>query len=181
MILAALLNASLAMGYMHMLPVFAKEILAVDARGLGILSSAPGVGSLAGLLSYAWLQSRVSVRNIMVFAVSTLNLALIAFCWSPAFWLAALFLGIAGLCHAYFMTGTQVILQTLVEDRYRGRVMALFSLVWSMIVLSGFLLNFAAAFTGPAMALSCGCAIVLAYVWLSLARCAPLRSLSVTK
>jgi len=82
---------------------------------------------------------------------------------------------IAGLTHSYFMTGTQVILQTLVEDEYRGRVMALFSLVWSMMVLSGFLLNFTAAFIGPTWALTGGTVIVLCFVCLSLARSAPLR------
>src|SRR5688500_15574015 len=43
---AALLNAALAMGYINMLPVFAKNILGVDSVGLGILVSAAGVGAL---------------------------------------------------------------------------------------------------------------------------------------
>src|SRR6185503_6032798 len=57
-ILAALLNAALVMGYFHMLPVFAKDILALDAWGLGMLTSASGVGSLAGLIAYPWLHLR---------------------------------------------------------------------------------------------------------------------------
>ncbi len=174
-IFAALLNASLAMGYMYMLPVFAKDVLAVDARGLGILTSAAGVGSLCGLLTYAWLQARVTPRNILVGAVTALNFSLIGFAWSDSFWLCSALLVVTGLGHAWFMTGTQVILQTLVEDAYRGRVMALFSLVWSMMVLSGFLLNLSADFIGPRWALTGGTTIVLAYVWLSLVRSAPLR------
>src|SRR5688572_10860488 len=50
-ITVALLNATLAMGYIHMLPVFAKDLLQVDSRGLGILTSAAGIGALTGLLS----------------------------------------------------------------------------------------------------------------------------------
>jgi len=65
-----------------------------------------------------------------------------------------------------------------VDDQYRGRVMALFSLVWSLISLSGFLLNFAAEFVGPRLALTGGAALILAYVWLSLARSSALRGVS---
>ena len=180
-ILAAMLNASFAMGYVYMLPVFAKEILAVDARDLGILSSAAGVGSITGLFTYAKLQASTSPRNIMVYAVTLLNIALIVFSWSDWFWLSVCMVAVAGLSHSYFLTGTQVILQTLVEDQFRGRVMALFSLVWCMMVLSGFLLNFAAAYAGPRWALCGGALAVLCFVWLSLARFVPLREVTLAK
>ena len=49
-IVAALLNAAVAMGYIHVLPVFAKDVLGVDARGLGMLASAAGIGALCGLV-----------------------------------------------------------------------------------------------------------------------------------
>ena len=60
-----------------MLPVFAKDVLQVDSRGLGILASGAGVGALTGFLSYAWLQSRMSPRNMMVGALTVYNVALI--------------------------------------------------------------------------------------------------------
>ena len=116
-----------------------------------------------------------SGRIIIVYELTLLNLSLVGFAWSEAFWLSVTLVSIAGLAHSCFMTGTQVILQTLVEDAYRGRVMALFSLVWSMMVLSGFLLNFTAAFAGPRWALTGGAAMVLCFAWSSLARSVPLR------
>lgn len=177
-ILAALLNASLAMGYVHMLPVFAKDVLALDARGLGLLSSAAGVGSLTGLLSYAWLQARVTPRNILLTAVTALNIALLGFAWSTNAALSIVLVGIAGLTHSYFMTSVQVIVQTLVAEAYRGRVMALYSLVWSMMVLSGFTLNFAAEFAGPHWALTGGTLLMLVFIGASLARSAPLKKVS---
>ena len=180
-ILAALLNACFAMGYMHMLPVFAKDILGVDARGLGILSSAAGVGSIIGLFTYARVQARVTPRNIMVTAITVLNLALFGFAWSSSFWISVALVALAGLGHSYFLTGTQVILQTLVSDDYRGRVMAIFSLVWSMMVLSGFLLNLVASYAGPRWALSWGTMVVLCFVWISLARSEPLRRASLAQ
>lgn len=177
-IAAALLNATFAMGYMNMLPVFAKDVLQVDSRGLGILVSAAGVGALTGFLSYAWLQSRISPRNLMVGALTLYNLALIGLAFSDWYWLSFCMIFIAGLCHAYFLTCVQVILQTLVADHYRGRVMSVFTLVWSLIAFSGFLLNTAGSLVGPRLALAGGAVIVLAYVWLSLVRATALKNLA---
>jgi len=174
---AALLNATFAMGFIHMLPVFAKDVLQVDSRGLGILTSAIGVGALTGLLSYAWLQSRTSPRNLMVGALSVYGVALIGFAFSDWYWISFGMLFLAGLCHGYFLTCVQVILQTLVEDRYRGRVMSVFTLVWGLIFFSGFLLNIAGSLVGPRLALAGGASVVLVYVWLSLVRATALRNL----
>ena len=173
----ALLNATLAMGFIHVLPVFAKDVLQVDSRGLGILASAAGIGSLAGFASYAWLQSRLSPRNLIVGALTAYNVALIGLAFSEWFWFSFCMILVVGLCHGYFLTCVQVILQTLVEDHYRGRVMSVFALVWSLVFLSGFLLNIAGSLVGPRLALAGGAAIVLAYVWLSLVRAVALRNL----
>jgi MFS family permease len=176
-IAVALLNATLAMGYLHMLPVFAKDVLQVDSRGLGFLGTAAGAGALTGLLSYAWMQLRVSPRSLMVGALTVYNVALLGLAFSDWYWLSFCMIFLAGLCHGYFLTCAQVIIQTLVEDNYRGRVMSVFALVWSLVFFGGFLLNSAGALVGPRMALAGGAAIVLAYVWLSLVRATALRNL----
>jgi predicted MFS family arabinose efflux permease len=176
-IAVALLNATMAMGFIHMLPVFAKDVLQVDSRGLGILASAAGVGALAGFFSYAWLQSRMTPRNLIVGALTVFQMALIGLAFSDWYWLSFCAILVAGLCHGYFVTSVQVILQTLVEDHYRGRVMSVFALVWSLMFLSGFLLNTAGELAGPRLALAGGAAIVLAYVWLSLVRATALKNI----
>jgi len=180
-IAAAMLNATMAMGYLHMLPVFAKDVLEVDSRGLGILVSAAGVGALTGMLTYAWLQLRVSPGNLMVGALTVYNVALIGLAFSDWYWFSFCMIFFAGLCHGYFLTCVQVILQTLVEDHYRGRVMSVFALVWSLMFLSGFLLNIAGSFVGPRLALAGGAVIMLAYVWLSLVRPGNVLSLTVAR
>ena len=179
-IAAALLNATVAMGYMNMLPVFAKEVLQVDSRGLGILVSAAGIGALTGLLSYPWMQVRTTPRNLIVAALSAYASALICLALSTWFWFSFAMIFTAGLCHAYFMTSVQVILQTLVDNNYRGRVMGVFTLVWSLVFLSGFLLNFAGSLTGPQPALAGGATITLIFVWTSLVRSAALKDLRLT-
>ena len=173
---AALLNATLAMGFIHVLPVFAKDLLQVDARGLGILTAAAGAGALVGFFTYAWLQQHISPRNVIVSALTIYNVALIGLAFSDSYWLSFCAILLSGLCHAYFLTCVQVMLQTLVDDRYRGRVMSTFALVWSLMFFSGFLLNSAGALVGPRIALAGASAIVLAYVWLSLVRARALRN-----
>ena len=179
-IAAALLNATVAMGYMNMLPVFAKDVLHVDSRGLGILASAAGIGALTGLLSYPWMQARITPRNLIVAALSAYATCLICLAMSSWFWFSFCMIFVAGLTHSYFMTSVQVTLQTLVEDHYRGRVMGVFTLVWSLVFLSGFLLNFAGSMTGPQTALAGGASITLIFVWTSLVRSTALKELRLT-
>lgn len=175
---AALLNATLAMGFIHVLPVLAKDVLQVDSRGLGFLAAAAGVGSLVGFASYAWLQPRMTPRMLMVGALTAYNVALIGLAFSDWYWLSFCMIFVVGLCHGYFLTCVQVMLQTLVEDQYRGRVMSVFSLVWSLTFLSGFLLNIAGSLMGPRLALAGGATIVLTFVWLLLVRAAALKNLA---
>ena len=177
-ILSALLNATLAMGFIHILPVLAKVVLKVDALGLGLLASAVGMGALSGLLSYTWLQARISPRNLMLFALCTYCCALIAIALSVWFWLTFFLLILVGLGQANFLTCSQVILQTHVQDQYRGRVMGVFSLVWSLVYLSGFILNFMGSLIGPSTALILNALIVLSYAWLSMSKSVALKSLA---
>jgi MFS family permease len=175
---AALLNAAIAMGYVYTLPVFAKVVLGVDSRGLGILASAVGIGALCGLFSFPWLHARTTPRNAIVYALTAYCCALVGMALSNWFWLSFAMLVAVGLGQAYFMTSCQVILQTLVDEQYRGRVMGVFTLVWSLVFLSGFLLNFVGSLIGPRTALAGGATILLAYVWLSLSRSTALRRMA---
>jgi MFS family permease len=173
-IVVALLHATLTMGFVHVLPVFAK-LLQVDSRGLGLLASAAGIGALAGFMSYSWVQSRISWRNLIVSALTVYNVVLLGLAFSEWYWFSFGMILISGVCHAYFLTCAQVMLQTLVEDHYRGRVMSIFALVWSLMFLSGFLLNAAGEWAGPRVALAGGAVTMLAYVWLSLVRVGALK------
>jgi MFS family permease len=177
-IIAALLNATLAMGYIHILPVLAKVVLKADAMGLGLLASGVGIGALCGLFSYPWFQSRVTPRNLMVYALSAYCFAFIGVALSQWFWVSFVLLILVGLGQANFLTSCQVALQTHVEDHYRGRVMAMFSLVWSLVYLSGFLLNFTGSLIGPQRALLVNALIVLTYIWLSMARSNALKTMT---
>jgi predicted MFS family arabinose efflux permease len=126
-IITALLHSTLAMGFVHVLPVFAKDLLHVDARGLGILASAAGVGALIGFGSHAWFQQFLSWRNLLLGSLVVYNLTLIVLAFSTWYWVSFAAIFVSGICHGYFLTCAQVMLQTMVDDNYRGRVMGVFT------------------------------------------------------
>ncbi|MCH8974628.1 MAG: MFS transporter, partial [Chloroflexi bacterium] len=174
----AFVHATFAMGYVFMLPVFAADVLMVDARGLGLLMSSTGVGSLIGLATFNWLHKRLRPGTVIIFGLTLFSTSLIFFSASTWFLLSLALLAVVGAGHVYYGTSAQVVLQTLVPEELRGRVMALYSMLWSLMLVSGTMLNMVAAVVGPQLALAGGCVIVLLYVWLVVARSSTIRHLS---
>jgi MFS family permease len=113
----------------------------------------------------------------MVYALSAYCIALIGVAISTFFWVSFVLLIIVGLGQANYLTSIQVTLQTHVQEEYRGRVMAIFSLVWSLVYLSGFILNFTGSLIGARFALVLNAGIVLSYVWLSMSKSKALKNI----
>jgi MFS family permease len=112
--------------YMVLMPVFAGAILKGGPHTLGFLMTASGAGALIGAL---WLASRRSVLGlgrIIAFATAAFGTGLIAFSFSRSLWPALAFLVLSGLGFMIQSASTNTILQTIVEDDKRGRVMSLF-------------------------------------------------------
>jgi len=112
--------------YMVLMPVFAGAILNGGPHTLGFLMTAAGAGALIGAL---WLASRKSVLGlgrIIALATVTFGIGLIAFSFSRSLWPALVFLVTAGLGFMVQSASTNTILQTIVDDDKRGRVMSLF-------------------------------------------------------
>jgi MFS family permease len=163
-ILSAFVYATFLAGYVFTLPVVAAD-LGVGSLGLGVLTSAAGVGSLLGLGTFVFLNARFRPGQVIVFGMTLFALSLIGVALSPYFPLSVGLLGLTGMAHIYFQTSSNVVLQSTLEDRYRGRVMSLYGLLWSLMLLSGALLNFAAEFVGARYALVGGAIVVLVYVY----------------
>ena len=180
-IAAAFVMATFANGYALMLPVFAgPDALDIDSRLLGLLYSATGIGSLIGLATFNLIHSRLRPGSVLIVGLTAFSASLISFALSEWYWLSLLLLGLTGVAHVYFQTSANVILQTLVDDQYRARVMALYSLLWGLVLLSGTVLNLAAEVVGPRIALATGASVVLLYVWLFVVRSPALRNLSLS-
>jgi len=173
-IFSAFVYATFTAGYVFMLPVFADE-LGKGAIGLGVLTSAAGVGALIGLGTLSFVHGRFRPGEVIIIGMTTFALSLIGVAVSANFFLSVGLLGLTGMAHIYFQTSANVILQSTVDEQYRGRVMSLYGLLWGLLLLSGTLLNFTSEFVGPRYALAGGATVVLVYIYGFLVRSTALR------
>ncbi|HLB87413.1 MAG TPA: MFS transporter, partial [Terriglobales bacterium] len=113
-----------AMPYTVLMPVFADKILHGGARGLGILMGATGVGALLGALTLA---TRTDVRGLgrwVALSCGGFGLSLLLFSLSRHFWLSVALLLPVGFSMMLQMSSSNTLIQAMVPDHLRGRVMA---------------------------------------------------------
>jgi MFS family permease len=134
-----------SMPYTVLMPVFADKVLHGGARGLGILMGATGVGALLGALTLA---TRTGVRGLgrwVAFSCGGFGVTLMLFSLSRNFWLSTALLVPVGFCMMLQMSSSNTLIQAMVPDRLRGRVMALYSMMFMGMAPFGALLGGALA------------------------------------
>ncbi len=128
-IIVALLSL-FGMPFSVLLPVFARDILHGSASTLGYLMGASGIGALTGALYLAQRKSVLGLGKVMVFTMLTFGLGLIAFSFSTVLWFSLLCMMLSGFGMIVTMASCNTLLQTIVEDDKRGRVMSLYSMAF---------------------------------------------------
>jgi MFS family permease len=118
------------MPYSVLMPIFADQILHGGARGLGILMGATGVGALIGALALASKHGLRGLGKWVAVTSGAFGVSLIAFAFSKSFWLSAALLVPAGLTMMVQMASTNTLIQAMVPDQLRGRVIALYSMMF---------------------------------------------------
>ncbi len=107
-------------------PVLALEVFKVGPQGLGLMIAAPAAGAMLGALATGWVRHVRHQGRVVLWAVVVWGLAIAAFGLSTgAFWLALVFLAIAGLADVISAIFRGTILQASVPDRLRGRLSAI--------------------------------------------------------
>jgi MFS family permease len=143
--------------YMVVMPAFARDVLGRGADGFGILMSASGTGALIGALFVATFGHRVTPRKLALGGVWIFSAALLAFSFARNFYVALGFLFVAGFGMLLFFSTTNTVLQTIVADDMRGRVMGVWSLVFgAMIPLGSLEAGAVANWFGTPIALALG-------------------------
>jgi MFS family permease len=127
----------MGMPYTVLMPIFAEEILHGGPQTLGFLMGATGVGALAGAMFLASRKNVLGLGRIIVFAASVFGLGLIAFSLSRMFWLSMVLMPITGFGMMVQMTSSNTILQTIVEEDKRGRVMSFYTMAFMGMVPFG--------------------------------------------
>ncbi len=119
------------MPYTVLMPVFAREILKGDARTLGFLMSASGVGALSGALYLASRRSVLGLDRVIALATATFGMGLILFSASHFLWLSLALLVIVGAGGILQMASCNKIVQTIVDEDKRGRVMGIYIMAFA--------------------------------------------------
>src|SRR6202451_3632889 len=120
------------MGYPYavLLPIFAAQILHGGAHTLGWLSAASGVGALSSAVSLALLKTVIGLTRMIQIASATLGVALILFGFSHVLWLSILLMVFAGFGLIQTASVSNTIIQSLVPEDKRARVMGYYTMAF---------------------------------------------------
>jgi MFS family permease len=143
--------------YAVLTPVFATQVLHGNAFTLGSLTGAIGLGALTGALYLARRPTVLGLGRVMLVAGTLFGLAVIGFAWSRLLWLSLLLLIACGLGMMIVMAGCNTIVQTLVDEAYRGRVMSLYTMAFAgAMPLGGLAFGTVAGHLGAAWTVTLG-------------------------
>jgi len=131
----------LGMSYSVLMPVFAKEILHGGPKTLGFLMAAFGIGAIIGALVLASRKSVRGLGRVLVFASALFGAALIAFAYSRNLYLSLGLLAVAGFGMMVQFAASNSLLQTIVDDDKRGRVMSFYVMAFMGMAPFGSLLS----------------------------------------
>ena len=126
LLLIALLSLA-TMPYTILLPVFAAEVLHTEAHGLGVLMAATGLGALAGALRIAQRGTIRGLGRLIAQATLLFGVSLLVLSRTTALWLSMPVFFAVGYGMITAMAGCNTLLQSLVPDGLRGRVMSLYT------------------------------------------------------
>jgi len=166
LVLLALVSL-VGMPYTVLMPVFASKILGGGPHTLGFLMAATGVGALSGAVFLANRRSVLGLGRVIPMMSGLFGAGLIGFSLSRSLWLSLPLLVATGLGFMVQMAASNTLLQTLVDDDKRGRVMSFYTMSIMGITPFGSLLagGLASRIGAPHTLLFCGAGCILAALW----------------
>ncbi len=129
LVLMAGLPSLLVYPYVQYIPVFADEVLDVGSLGFGFLASAVGYGSIVGAILAANLTQMKKRGQILVWTTFVYMALVTLFALSNIYALSFALLVVAGIANSIYLMLNQVMIQLVVDDEYRGRVLSLYVMV----------------------------------------------------
>lgn len=127
--------------YMVLLPILVSKQLHGNALMLGYMTGASGLGALTGVVYLASKRSVLGLGKIIPLAAAVFGIGLIGLAVSTWFWVSLLMMFITGLGMMLNMASSNTVLQTIVEEDKRGRVMSLYTMAVFGMVPFGSLLS----------------------------------------
>jgi predicted MFS family arabinose efflux permease len=143
--------------FLVLMPVVARDVLHTDARGYGLLMAAVGVGAMLGALGLAVAGRRVHKGRALLAGGAAFGALLALFAAARSVAGALALLALAGCAMIVTTALANTMLQTLVPDALRGRVMAFYAFVFvGMAPLGAFQAGLVAEHTGAPVAIALG-------------------------
>jgi MFS family permease len=153
--------------FMVLMPIFAGQVLHGGAHTFGFLVGAVGVGSLVSALSLVVRRSVRGLLKVIPIGASVFGIGLVAFGFSRSLWLSIPLMFITGFGMMQGVTTSNTILQTLVDEKMRGRVMSYYTMAFVGMAPFGSLLAgaLAHAIGAPRTVIISGVACLVGAVW----------------
>jgi MFS family permease len=161
------LNGLFGVAHMALFPIFASDILKGGGDTMGFLSAAGSVGSVIGCLYLSLRRQVLGLEKLMALCPAVGGVGLVAFALSRQIWLSLLILVVIGGAGMLIVSCGNTIVQTLVEDDKRGRVMSLYSLsIIATLPLSSLLAGSLAQYIGASnTVIGSGIICLLESIW----------------
>lgn len=161
------LHGLVGISYVALLPIFAADILKGGGTTMGFLSAAGSVGSVFACAYLSLRRQMLGLERLMALCPVTIGIGLIAFALSREIWLSLLTLVLVGGGGMLQVSCSNTIIQTLVEDDKRGRVMSLYSLAMiGTLPLGNLVVGTLAEYIGATnTVIGCGIVCLLESVW----------------
>jgi MFS family permease len=157
----------MGMPFVVLMPIFAKTVLGGGPHTLGFLMGAMGLGALASALSLAARKTVLGLTKMIPIAAAVFGLGLIGFGLSRVFWLSMIMVAGAGMGMMQGMAASNTVIQTIVTDDKRGRVMSYYTMAFMGMAPFGSLLagSMAHAVGAPWTVIMNGAVILLGAAW----------------
>jgi MFS family permease len=147
----------MALPYSVLMPIFAGKILGRGAAGLGWLMGMVGLGAMFGALAIAMRQQLSGLGKVTGYCAMGLGFSLILFSASRWYWLSLLLLIPCGFTMMMHFTSINTLIQAMVPDQLRGRVMSLYSMMFlGMAPLGSLLAGYVANYIGAPRTVAIG-------------------------
>jgi MFS family permease len=149
--------------YFTLAPAIARDVLGLSSQGLGFLLAASGVGYLAGTLLIAATGGRRGRGRWVVIGVAAYAVLIVLFASSSNPMLSGALILCLGLVAAAYATLNDTLLQLTVDDAFRGRVLAVYSMFWGLTPIGSLEAGLLASNVGVQTALAINGLIILLY------------------
>lgn len=130
----------MGMPYQVLMPVFARDIFHGGPHTLGFLVAMSGLGALTGAIYLAARKNTLGLGRVIALTTGLFGIGLISFSISRILWLSMLILFLSGFGMMVQMASSNTVLQTIVEENKRGRIMSFYTMAFMGMAPFGSLL-----------------------------------------